>query len=119
MRLLRREKVEKKIAAAADPEEAIAHFQRLVEENPQDAQARFNLGSTYYVLGQYDAAARELEKAVTHDSDHLDSHYYLGLIYARRGEKEKARRELEIVAQKEPRLMMRGYAEWKTKQLDS
>lgn len=103
----------------ADPQEAVAHFQKLVEENPHDAQALFGLGSTYYVLGRYDEAVKELERAVARDPNHVDSHYYLGLIYARRGEREKARQELELVAKEDPRAMMRGYAERKLERLDS
>lgn len=127
MALFRRERGQKDNTKESSSQDPISHFQELVEQNPNDPQALFNLGSAYFVMGQWDESAKELERAVARDPKHLDSRYYLGLIYARRGEREKARQELEYVAREDTRLsqgtwserqlMLRGYAQRKLKQL--
>jgi tetratricopeptide (TPR) repeat protein len=77
--------------------QAIERFERAVKDNPQDPQARLNLGSGYYAGHNWDAAFKEFQQAaaLAPGLDHV--HYYLGVLYARRGEKETARQELEKV----------------------
>jgi tetratricopeptide (TPR) repeat protein len=77
--------------------QAIDRFERAVKENPQDAQARLNLGSGYYAGGNWDAALKEFQQAAALAPSLDHAHYYLGVLYARRGEKDTARQELEKV----------------------
>ena len=80
-----------------NPRQAVELFERAVRDNPQDAHARLNLGSGYYAGHNWDAAFKEFQQAATlaPGLDHV--HYYLGVLYAKRGEKETARQELEKV----------------------
>ena len=77
--------------------QAIERFERAVKENPNDAQARLNLGTSYYANHNWDAALKEFQQAVTLAPSLDHAHYYLGVLYARRGEKDTARQELEKV----------------------
>jgi tetratricopeptide (TPR) repeat protein len=77
--------------------QAIEQFERAVKENPQDPQARLNLGSGYYASHDWDAAFKEFQQAAVLAPSLDHAHYYLGVLYARRGEKDTARQELEKV----------------------
>ena len=80
-----------------NPHQAVELFERAVKDNPQDAQARLNLGSGYYASHNWDAAFTEFQQATALAPGLDHAHYYLGVLYARRGEKETARQELEKV----------------------
>lgn len=99
-------------------EDPVAFFQKAVRVDPRNPQAMFNLGTAYFIQGKFYEAEDQFLQAVAQNPRHFDSHYYLGLIYASRGDKEKARHELELVAREDPRMMMRGFAERKLRQLD-
>ncbi len=76
--------------------EAIEQFQKAVKDDG-DAQAHFNLGSAYYVSHDLDNALREFQEAVARMPNIDHAHYYLGVIYAKRGEYAKSRDELSKV----------------------
>jgi tetratricopeptide (TPR) repeat protein len=77
--------------------QAIERFERAVKDDPKDPQARLNLGSGYYAGHNWDAAFKEFQQAAALAPGLDHAHYYLGVLYARRGEKETARQELEKV----------------------
>jgi Tfp pilus assembly protein PilF len=79
------------------PRQATAHYEQVVKENPGDAQAHLNLGSVYYTTGNLDAAFKEFQdaRALSPGLDH--AHYYLGVLYAQRGDQANARKEWELV----------------------
>ncbi len=79
------------------PRQAVELFERAVKDNPQDAQAHLNLGSGYYAVGDLDAAFNEFQQAATLAPSLDHAHYYLGILYAKRGDKDKARQELDKV----------------------
>ncbi|MDE3087945.1 MAG: tetratricopeptide repeat protein [Chloroflexota bacterium] len=79
------------------PHEAVTLFERGVRDNPKDAQARLNLGSGYYAAGNWDAALKEFQEAAALAPSLDHAHYYLGVLYAKRGDKDTARQELEKV----------------------
>ncbi len=76
--------------------EAIEQFQKAVKDD-QDAHAHFNLGSAYYVSHDLDNALREFQEAVARAPNIDHAHYYLGVIYAKHGEYDKSREELNKV----------------------
>ncbi len=79
------------------PGEAVALFERAAKENPTDPHAQFNLGSAHYVAGHLDAAFDAFQDAARLSPGLDHAHYYLGVLYAKRGDKGKAREELEKV----------------------
>ena len=48
-------------------EENIQKYKKIVSENPDNAEAHKNLGSSYYFLGRYQEAVAELEEALRID----------------------------------------------------
>ncbi len=79
------------------PREAVTMFERAAKENPNDAQAQLNLGSAYYVAADFNAAFDAFQNAARLSPGLNHAHYYLGVLYAKRGDKAKAREELEKV----------------------
>ncbi|MCL4489805.1 MAG: tetratricopeptide repeat protein [Chloroflexi bacterium] len=77
--------------------EAITLFERAVKDSPQDAQAHFNLASGYYSAGNLDEAFKEFQQAAELSPALDHSHYFLGVLYARRGDKALAHQEFDKV----------------------
>jgi tetratricopeptide (TPR) repeat protein len=58
-----------------------------------------NWAVTLYTLGKVDRAISLLQKALTIDPDHPQSHYNLGIAYSSKGLLQKARQEMERAMQ--------------------
>lgn len=100
------------------PREAIALFEQAAKENPNDARAQLNLGSAYYIAGNLDAAFAVLREAVALSPGLDHAHYYLGVIYAKRGDKASARQELEKVIQGGAHIVLKNQARIQLQALD-
>ena len=81
-------------------DEAIAHYGKALELNPDYAEAYHNLGFVLARRGQVDQAIACYRKVLAIDPDHVEAHYNLGLALAGRGQVDEAiahyRRALEI-----------------------
>jgi predicted phosphodiesterase len=77
-------------------DEAIEHFQRAIEIEPEFAEARSNLGLVYYHLCMYEKALEEFKIAVFIEPGVPQYHIYLAGAYERNGMIEEAIDELEI-----------------------
>ena len=93
-----------------NPHQAVELFERAVKENPKDPQARLNLGSGYYAAHELDAAFTEFQEAAALAPSLGHAHYYLGVLYAKRGEKDKARQELEQVLNGDGHYLLKNQA---------
>ncbi len=51
-----------------NPEEALKYFERNVIDNPGKGELHFNLGNSYYRLGELDKAINEYQRALRDDS---------------------------------------------------
>ncbi len=71
---------------------AIKIFQRVVQAHPDHAASHGALGAAYREAGNYAGARIELEKAIGLDANDLRANYQLGLVYAKLGEKEAAKK---------------------------
>jgi len=91
--------------------QAVDLFERAVRENPQDPQAHLNLGSGYYALHDSDAAFKEFQQAAALAPGLDHAHYYLGVLYAKRGEKEAARQELQKVLDGKGHALLKNQAQ--------
>ncbi len=88
---------EKGNAAELTPREAIEQYERAIKSDPNDADKFLELGAAYYIAHQWDQAINAFEKAVSLNPDLGHAHYYLGVLYAARGDKERALKELNTV----------------------
>ena len=86
-------------------DEAVRLAQGVVQKNPNIPGFVDTLGWVYYKKGLYGAAVEQLQKAVALDERATKSgngspapnyHYHLGMALKARGDKEAARRELEL-----------------------
>jgi len=68
----------------------VAMYKRELRALPDDINARYQLGVTYYKLGDYSAAAKELEDVVRENPNLPYAYNNLGLAYVGMGELGKA-----------------------------
>ena len=80
-----------------DDQQAIALFQKAVQQLPTYVHPRIALGAIYLRLKDYVRARVELETAVKLDPEEPSGHYNLALLYARTKEPEKAQEQMRIV----------------------
>lgn len=99
--------------------ELTSQFEEAIESHPQDADAHFNLGSAYYVEGNLEEAEEALEKALALDAEHVDAHYYLGLVRAARGDAGGARKHFDAVVESSPNPMLKRMAAGRAKKFAS
>jgi tetratricopeptide (TPR) repeat protein len=71
---------------------AVNIFRQVVHSRPDHAAAHAALGAAHREAGNYAEARIELERAVELDPNDLRANYQLGLVYAKLGEKEAAKR---------------------------
>ncbi|HWR22696.1 MAG TPA: tetratricopeptide repeat protein [Feifaniaceae bacterium] len=62
-------------------QEAIARFEKLMEQDPNWVRPVFNLGRAYLALGEYEKALQYFKRAERMNSFHVDALYYLGVYY--------------------------------------
>jgi tetratricopeptide (TPR) repeat protein len=85
------------------PAEALPFNQRAVHDRPEDALANAQLGMNYFKLTQLDQAEQYLLAAKRLDPAHFTQpQVFLAQIYAGRGNREAAVRELEEVLMLRP-----------------
>ena len=77
-------------------EQAKALLDKAIRLDPTLAVARLELGIVDMDQKQYPQAIAALQKAIAIDPHMEEAHYRLGQVYARTGEKLKARKEFEI-----------------------
>jgi hypothetical protein len=75
-----------------------------LDSDPSCAVCHANLGVALFNLGQYDAAAAELERAVSTASNLAQVRYRLALAYVTVGDREGARAQYEALRTLDPRL---------------
>lgn len=78
-----------------DYADAVVHYERAHELNPESAAVLNNMGYSQYMAGEWDAAEDTLERALERDRDYERAWRNLGLLYARQGNYEDAVAALE------------------------
>lgn len=79
------------------PAQAIEQYQRATEAEPNNADKFMELGAAYYVGHHWDDAIHAFEKAVQLKPDLGHAHFYLGVLYAAKGDQARAQQELDAV----------------------
>ena len=77
-------------------------FRRTLEKEPDNVDARFNLGLAYKHAGRDDLAEMELLTVREQAPDFADVHVELGSLYLRRGQTEAARESLTRAIELDP-----------------
>jgi tetratricopeptide (TPR) repeat protein len=99
-------------------DQAVAQFEKAVKEH-SDATSHFNLGSAYYAAHNLDAAFKEFQEAAALQPGLDHAHYYLGVIFKTRSDKDKARAEFNQVINGGANMMLKSQANIQLKSLDS
>jgi len=82
--------------------EAVEAFGKVIEGNPNYAEAYSNLGRCYLKLEQFDQAIDKLSKAIELKPALAVAHYYLGDAYLRKGELDKGKASLAKASELAP-----------------
>ena len=93
------------------PPSVLEKYRSAVAAEPNNAQARCNLGWGYYGKQQYTEAVNTFREALAIDPDMVDAHHGLGLALKVSGGKQAAITAFESVAQLAPQLedQVRGH----------
>ncbi len=83
-------------------EQALPHFQKAIQFNPSDVDARIGLGQALAGLDRLTEAAQELELAAKVAPQEARVHFQLSRVYFRLGDEKKAEREAELSAKYRP-----------------
>jgi len=82
--------------------ETIEQFEKTKTISPFDQTLAYEIGIFYYGLEMTDLAKIEFEKAIGLDQNYSNARYYLGLIYNKEGNKEKAIEQFEKIESLNP-----------------
>jgi tetratricopeptide (TPR) repeat protein len=85
------------LVSSSNPMQGITMLREVLEQDPDNEDAQYNLGILAFQTGQYPLAIERFENVVRVNYDNVQGHFYLGLSYLESGEIEKAREQLNIV----------------------
>lgn len=88
-------------------------LQHVLDRDPQHAAALSALGRLEFTQKHYPAARDLLTRALSANDSLLEAHYYLGLTYARLGQKPESGRELQRAGQLQHEDLAKRQALWK------
>lgn len=83
--------------SSSNPMRGIAMLREILEQDPQNEDAIYNMGLLSLQSGQYDKAAQRFEQLVRINAQNIQGQFYLGLSYYELGERDKARTQFELV----------------------
>ncbi len=69
-------------AAASFGQQGVRYYERYLKLSPQDNDARADLATLYFTIGQTDRAIQEVTQVIERDKYHIKANYNLGLFYA-------------------------------------
>lgn len=78
-------------------ENALSHFEKAVEKDPNNADAFFYIGYCNGELGRYTEEIEAYKQAIRIKPDLAEAHYNLGLVYLQVGDKSSALKEYKIL----------------------
>ena len=71
-------------------QQAFVEFQKAIESNPKDRDSQYALGHIYFTQGKFEEARDSFIKVIQIDSNYPEAHNYLGTVYERLNERDKA-----------------------------
>ncbi|ULA64806.1 MAG: Tetratricopeptide repeat protein [Nitrospira sp.] len=75
---------------SGDRQKAFVSFQKAVQLNPKNKEARYGLGHVYAIQGKLALAEEELQAAIQIDDAYSEAHTYLGQVLASQGKWDEA-----------------------------
>lgn len=96
--------------AVLSPEQAIEKYASQVSTQAT-APGYLELGAAYYIAKRWDEAIRAFEKAIELDPAQGYAHYYLGVLYAATGQRDKANVAMQKVLQVSNNEMLKEQAQ--------
>ena len=76
--------------------ESIGVLEKALKNEPNNINGIYTLGIGYFRMKEFDKAKNSFEKVITLDHCHHLAHYYLGLVYERKGKRDDAILEYKI-----------------------
>jgi tetratricopeptide (TPR) repeat protein len=92
-----RNKIAMSYISSANPMQGIMILRQILEEDPENEMAIFNLGTLSVQSGQYEKARDYFENLVGINPKNAQAQFYLGLSYYNLNQKDKARKQFELV----------------------
>jgi tetratricopeptide (TPR) repeat protein len=99
--------------------DAVPLYRRYLERDPGNAEVRIDYAYSLFASGQEDAGIAELYRVLERFPDHPIALYNLGILYAQRGELERARQPLSELIRLHPSLPIAQRARQALQMLDS
>ena len=105
-------------SAVLSPAEAITLFESAVKSEPT-APNYLELGAAYYVAHRWDDALSTFEKTIQLDPRQAYAYYYLGVLYAAKGMRDKANDALNHLLQTTTNQMLKEQAQTRIPNVNS
>ncbi|WP_200975024.1 tetratricopeptide repeat protein [Echinicola sp. 20G] len=83
--------------SSTNPMQGIMMLREVLEEDPQNEQALFNMGILSMQSGQYKRAVERFEELISYHPDNIQGQFYLGVSYFEAKQKNKAKKQLQLV----------------------
>lgn len=83
--------------SSSNPMRGIAMLREILDRDPQNEDAIYNMGLLSLQSGQYDKATERFEQLIRINAQNIKGQFYLGLSYYEQGERDKARTQFELV----------------------
>ncbi|MBT28122.1 MAG: peptidase [Thalassobius sp.] len=84
-----------------NPMQGITMIREVLNEDPDNRLAIFNLGVLSMQSGQYDKAVDRFKKLTELDTENIQARFYLGVCYMETGDKPKAKEQFLLVKEQE------------------
>jgi tetratricopeptide (TPR) repeat protein len=81
-------------------DKGVEPLRRVIASDAQNSIAHHMLGKTYFMMGEFEQATRELEEALRLAPDDYDAEYTLGLCFLKRKDVAEARKLYERMAER-------------------
>ena len=90
-------KVAMTYVSGSNPMQGIMMLREVLESDPKNEQALFNLGVLSIQSGQFEKAQERFEKLISIYPENVEAHYFLGYSHLQLGQTAKAKVEFELV----------------------
>jgi tetratricopeptide (TPR) repeat protein len=97
MRLDLKTKVGMTLVSSQNPMQGITMLREVLESDPRNEEALYNLGILAFQTGQYPTAIERFENLVKVNENNTQGHFYLGVCYKEIGDFEMAKEQFRIV----------------------
>ena len=84
------------LLAEGDPTQAVTLLEQALERNPSSLQTQTKLGVAYGAAARPEDATKQLRQVVLVEPTHAEAHFQLGRILMRLGQKDEARKHLNL-----------------------